>query len=140
MLAPAWSRSSWLTSREPREVCLALISPPLASLSGEAAPEEVLHHPPHEAWPLARVLNIFWRRWVVRGRWWSHAVGCRQARNLKNESEARRRNTRSITILLRQNSRRLRPTWVALTCRNRARSRASHSGPKASRNKIDAPN
>ena len=27
------------------------------SLPGEAAPEEVLHHPPHEAWPLARFLN-----------------------------------------------------------------------------------
>ena len=27
------------------------------SLSGEAAPEEVLRRPPHEAWPLARVLN-----------------------------------------------------------------------------------
>ena len=26
-LAPAWHRSSWLTSREPREVCPALISP-----------------------------------------------------------------------------------------------------------------
>ncbi len=57
MLAPAWSRSSWLTSRGPREVCLALISPPLVSLSGEAAPEEVLCRPPREAWPLARVLN-----------------------------------------------------------------------------------
>ena len=30
-LAPAWSQSSWLTSRGPREVCLALISPPLVS-------------------------------------------------------------------------------------------------------------
>ena len=44
-------------SLEPREVCLALNSPPLASQPGEAAPEEVLCRPPHEAWPLARVLN-----------------------------------------------------------------------------------
>ena len=56
-LAPAWSRSSWITSRGPREVCLALISPPLVSLPGEVAPEEVLCRPPHEAWLLARVLN-----------------------------------------------------------------------------------
>ena len=48
MLAPAWSRSSWLTSREPREVGLALISPPLASQPSEAAPEEVLCRPPRE--------------------------------------------------------------------------------------------
>ena len=34
-----------------------MISAPLVSLLGEAAPEEVLHHPPREAWPLARVLN-----------------------------------------------------------------------------------
>ena len=33
------------------------MSPPLASLPGEAAPEEVLCRPPREAWPLARVLN-----------------------------------------------------------------------------------
>ena len=44
-------------SRGPREVCLALISPPLVSLPGEAAPEEVLRRPPREAWPLARVLS-----------------------------------------------------------------------------------
>ena len=56
-LAPAWSRSSWLTSREPHEICLALTSPPLVSLPGEAAPEEVLCRPPRGAWPLARVLN-----------------------------------------------------------------------------------
>ena len=56
-LAPAWCRSSWLTSREPRKVCPALISPLLVSLPSEAAPEEVLRHPPPEAWPLARVLN-----------------------------------------------------------------------------------
>ena len=56
-LAPAWSRSAWLTSLEPREVCLALISPPLVSLPGEAAPEEAWRRPPREAWPLARVLN-----------------------------------------------------------------------------------
>ena len=56
-LSSAWSRSSWLTSQEPREVCLALISPPLASQPGEAIPEEVLCRPPREAWPLARVLN-----------------------------------------------------------------------------------
>ena len=35
-------------SREPREVCLALISPPLVSQPGEAAPEEVLCRPPRE--------------------------------------------------------------------------------------------
>ena len=56
-LAPAWPWSSWLTSREPHEVPLALISPLLASQPSEAAPEEVLCHPPREAWPLARVLN-----------------------------------------------------------------------------------
>ena len=39
----------------PREVRLALISPPLVSQPGEAAPEEVLRRPPCEAWPLARV-------------------------------------------------------------------------------------
>ena len=33
-LTPAWYRSSWLTSREPREVCLALISLLLVSLPG----------------------------------------------------------------------------------------------------------
>ena len=55
-LAPAWPWSSWLTSLEPREVRLALISLPLVSQPGEAAPEEVLCRPPHEAWPLARVL------------------------------------------------------------------------------------
>ena len=59
VLAPAWPRSSWLTSREPREVRPALISPPLASQPGKAAPEEVLCRPPREAWPLARVLNAF---------------------------------------------------------------------------------
>ena len=47
-LAPAWFRSSWLTSRGPREVCLALISLPLVSLPGEAAPEEVLRRPPRD--------------------------------------------------------------------------------------------
>ena len=35
-------------SRKPREVFLALISPPLMSLHGEAAPEEVLRRPPRE--------------------------------------------------------------------------------------------
>ena len=55
VLAPAWSQSSWLTSRGPREVCLALISPPLVILPSEATPEEVLCRPPREAWPLARV-------------------------------------------------------------------------------------
>ena len=49
--------SSYLTSQGPPEACLALISSPLASLPGEVAPEEVLHRPPHEAWPLVRVLN-----------------------------------------------------------------------------------
>ena len=37
-LAPARLQSSWLASLEPREVSLALISPPLASQPGEAAP------------------------------------------------------------------------------------------------------
>ena len=36
---------------------MALNSPPIASQPGEAAPEEVLCHPPREAWPLANVLN-----------------------------------------------------------------------------------
>ena len=45
-------------SRGTREVCPALISPPLASLPGEAALEEVLRRPPREAWPLERVLNF----------------------------------------------------------------------------------
>ena len=58
-LAPAWSRSSGLTSREPHEVCLALISPPLVSLPGKAAPKEALRHLPHEAWTLARVLSVW---------------------------------------------------------------------------------
>ena len=48
MVEPAWPWSSWLASQEPREVSLALISPPLASQPGEAAPEEVLCHPPRE--------------------------------------------------------------------------------------------
>ena len=56
-LAPAWCRLSWLTSREPREVCPALISPLLMSLPGSATPEEVLRRPPREAWTLARVLD-----------------------------------------------------------------------------------
>ena len=56
-LAPARSRSSRLTPQEPHEVCLALISPPLASPPGEAASEGVLHRPPREAWPLVKVLN-----------------------------------------------------------------------------------
>ena len=37
---------------------LALVSPPLMSQPGEAAPKEVLRHPPREAWPLARVLSV----------------------------------------------------------------------------------
>ena len=48
-LVPAWPWSSWLTSREPHEVPLALISPLLASQPSEAAPEEVLCRPPREA-------------------------------------------------------------------------------------------
>ena len=40
-MVPVWPWSSWLASQEPREVPLALISPPLASQPGEAAPEEV---------------------------------------------------------------------------------------------------
>ena len=47
-LAPAWYRSSWLMSREPRKVCPALISPPLARQPSEAAPEEVLCRLPRE--------------------------------------------------------------------------------------------
>ena len=43
-------------------VPLALVSPPLASLPSEAAPEEVLRRPPREAWPLARVLSV----WLVK--------------------------------------------------------------------------
>ena len=45
-LAPAWCHSSWLTSREPREVGPALISLLLVSQPGEAAPEEVLCRSP----------------------------------------------------------------------------------------------
>ena len=60
MQAPAWFQPSWLASHEPREVPLALISPPLAGQPGEAAPEEVLRCPPHEAWTLARVLSVCW--------------------------------------------------------------------------------
>ena len=41
-LAPAWPWSSRLTSCEPCEVQLALISPLLGSQPGEAAPREVL--------------------------------------------------------------------------------------------------
>ena len=47
-LAPAWPWSSCLTSREPHEVPLALISPLLMSQPSEAAPEEVLCRPPRE--------------------------------------------------------------------------------------------
>ena len=57
VLAPAWCQSSWLTSQEPHEVPPALITPLLASQPSEAAPEEVLCHPPREAWTLARVLS-----------------------------------------------------------------------------------
>ena len=56
-LAPAWCRSSRFASLEPREVCPTLISPLLARQPGETAPDEVLHRPPREAWPLARVLD-----------------------------------------------------------------------------------
>ena len=66
-LAPAWCRSSWLTSREPPKVHPALISPLLASLPEEAALEEVLHHPPREAWPLARVLNALLMKMGLTG-------------------------------------------------------------------------
>ena len=41
-LAPAWPWSSWLTSWEPHEVPLTLISLLLVSQPSEAAPEEVL--------------------------------------------------------------------------------------------------
>ena len=41
-LAPAWPWSSWIMSREPREVHPALISPLLGSQPSEAAPTEVL--------------------------------------------------------------------------------------------------
>lgn len=59
-LLPAWPWSSWLVSQEPREAPLALISPPIASQPGEAAPKEVLHRPPREARPLLRVLIVYW--------------------------------------------------------------------------------
>ena len=59
-LAPAWPWLSWLASQKPREVPLALISSPLVSQPGEGAPEEVLHCPPREARPLARVLSVCW--------------------------------------------------------------------------------
>ena len=57
-LAPAWFQSSLLVSQKSPEVTHALISPPLASQPGEAAPEEVLHRSPREAWPLPRVLSV----------------------------------------------------------------------------------
>ena len=72
-LAPACSRSSWLMSRGPREVFLASISPPLVSLLGEAAPEEVLHRPPRKC------LECLVLRWAVQTCQPSHAAGCRQA-------------------------------------------------------------
>ena len=78
-LAPAWCRSSWLTSREPHEVRLALISPLLVSLPGSATPEEVLRHPPREAWTLARVLDALLMKMGRMTCWLSHAVGRRQA-------------------------------------------------------------
>ena len=60
-LVPTWCPPGLdrhgLRHGKPREVPLALISLPLTSQPGEAAPEEVLCRPPHEAWPLARVLN-----------------------------------------------------------------------------------
>ena len=78
-LAPAWCRASWLTSREPHEVCPALISLLLVSQPGEAAPEEVLCRPPREAWPLARVLDALLMKMGRTACWLSHAVGRRQA-------------------------------------------------------------
>ena len=38
-----------------------------------------MHRPPHEAWPLTRVLSVGSRRRAILGRWLSHAVGRRQA-------------------------------------------------------------
>ena len=78
-LAPAWCRSSRLTSREPRELHPALISPLLARQPGEAAPEEVMRHPPSEAWPLARVLDALLVKMSRTACWLSHAMGRRQA-------------------------------------------------------------
>ena len=57
-LAPAWPWSSWLTSCEPREVHLALISLVLRSQPDVAVLEEAPCRPPREAWPLARVLGL----------------------------------------------------------------------------------
>ena len=52
---------------------LALISPPLTSQPGEAAPEEVLHRPPREG------LECLLVKMGRTGRWWSHTMGRRQA-------------------------------------------------------------
>jgi hypothetical protein len=74
---------------------------------------------------------------------------CKNARNLKNKSEAHRRKIRLITILLRvvqrvhanaaktsQKRRLFLPVWAALGWRNLAKSGASQSGPSASQTKL----
>ena len=53
---------------------LALISPPLVSQPGEAAPEEILRRPPREAWPLARVLGASLVRMGRMACWLSHTA------------------------------------------------------------------
>ena len=55
-----------------------MISPLLVSLPREAAPEEVLRRPPHEAWPLARVLDALLVKIGHTACWLSHAAGRRQ--------------------------------------------------------------
>jgi hypothetical protein len=74
---------------------------------------------------------------------------CKNARNLKNKSEACQRKIRSITILLcvvqsvhanaaktSQKRRLFLPVWTALGWRNPAKSGASQSSPSASRTKL----
>ena len=56
-----------------------MISPLLASQPGEAAPEEVLHHPPREARTLASVLDALSMKMGHTAYWLGHAVGRRQA-------------------------------------------------------------
>ena len=56
-----------------------MISPLLASLPRSATPEEVLRHPPHEAWTLARVLDALLMKMGRMACWLRHAVGRRQA-------------------------------------------------------------
>ena len=73
-LAPSSPWSSWLTSLEPHEVCLALISPPLASQPGEATPEEVLCRPPPAIEQTRSSASGSWgvsARALASGAWWS---------------------------------------------------------------------